>query len=72
MTYDMFHFTGVIENVKLHIDLSVTYLDDFILSRSYKPWNAFFSGSMKGKEVMFFCYCVYLYTKCIKTMSFMF
>ena len=54
MTYDMFHFTGVIENVKLHVDLSVTYLEDFILSRSYKAWNAFFSGSMKGKEVMFF------------------
>jgi hypothetical protein len=47
-------FTGAIENVKLHVDLSIAYLEDFILSRSYKPWNAFFSGSGKSKEVMFF------------------
>lgn len=52
ITYDMFHFTGIIENVKLHVDLSVTFLEDFILSRSYKTWNAFFSGSGKSKQVI--------------------
>lgn len=71
----MFHFTGVIENVKLHVDLSVTFLEDFILSRSYKTWNAFFSGSGKSKQVIiiihFFC-CVELHKTCIKAMTFMF
>jgi len=51
ISYEMFYFTGVIENVKLHVDLSVTFLEDFILSRSYKTWNAFFSGSGKSRKV---------------------
>ncbi|XP_061196590.1 uncharacterized protein LOC133204863 [Saccostrea echinata] len=38
-------------DVKKVVSASVSYLNEHILSGEYKPWNTFFSGSVKGHEI---------------------
>ena len=36
------------EKVKLTVGKAAEFLNKYILGRNYRPWNAFFSGSVKG------------------------
>ena len=39
------------ENVKAVINGTINWLTEYTLSGTFKPWNAFFSGSVKGFSV---------------------
>ncbi|XP_048751558.2 uncharacterized protein LOC125663303 [Ostrea edulis] len=38
-------------DVKVVVSASVSYLNEYVLSGQFKPWNTFFSGSVKGHTI---------------------
>ena len=40
--------TGTPDKVKVSVGKAAEFVNKYILGRKYRPWNAFFSGSVKG------------------------
>lgn len=43
--------TGTPTNIKNLVKAAIDWLNYYVLSGKFKPWNAFFSGSGKGSDV---------------------